>query len=78
MVGLYARPLFVQTVKKFKFNITVISTENEQSINARRALEVSALRADYGDEMVIQGGDSDKNAILELSNLLDKFGEEEG
>ncbi len=77
-VGLHARPaaLFVQTAKKFKSNITVI--KNEQSANAKSILEILALGADYGDEIIIQAdGPDESDAIKELLDLLEKFREEE-
>ena len=78
-VGLHARPaaLFVQTAKKFKCNITVINTKNDQTANAKSILEVLALGADYGDEIIIQADGPDENdAIKKLVDLIKKFAEE--
>ncbi|RLE65995.1 MAG: HPr family phosphocarrier protein [Thermoprotei archaeon] len=80
-VGLHARPaaLFVQTAKKFKSDITVVNTKNGQSANAKSILEILALGADYGDEIIIQANGPDENdAVQELLNLLNRFKEEEG
>lgn len=75
-VGLHARPaaLFVQTANRFKCNIRVINTKNDHSANAKSILEVLALGADYGDEIIIQADGPDENeAIRELVDLLEKF-----
>ncbi len=79
-VGLHARPaaLFVQTAKKFKSNITVINTKNDQSANAKSILEILALGADYGDEIIIQAsGPDEEDAVRELLDLLDRFRKED-
>ena len=79
-VGLHARPaaLFVQTAKKFKANIIVINTKNSRKANAKSIIEVLALGADYGDEIVINAeGPDEKIAITELLNLINKFKEED-
>ncbi len=79
-VGLHARPaaLFVQTAQKFKSNIIVINTKNDQSANAKSILEVLALGADYGDEIIIQAsGPDEEDAVKELLDLLDKFRKED-
>lgn len=79
-VGLHARPaaLFVQTAKKFKANITVVNTKNSRKANAKSIIEVLALGAEYGDEVIINAeGPDEKAAVAELINLINKFKEED-
>ena len=76
--GLHARPaaLFVQTAKKFKSSIVVV--KDERSADAKSMLEVLALGADYGDEIVIRAdGPDEDEAVRELLNLLERFRKEE-
>jgi len=75
--GLHARPalLFVQTVAKFKSNVTL--KKGEKVANAKSIINILALGAGRGNEISICAeGEDEELAVKELVKLVkSKFGE---
>ncbi len=71
-IGLHARPaaIFVQTASKFMCDLDI--QKGDKKINAKSIMGVMALGVAYGDQIVlIADGEDEKNAIDELTNLLE-------